>query len=192
MSHCKQLNTTSNWISPTPTHPLTLLHCQHAAKTQENLYTCTYTCHHPQGCLRFHSDWHLIELQTGCVLVYAHQLLLTQKNPKTSHAAQLYRSRSTAHHTRTTVCRAKCHIACFWLSLPFAVLLFFCFIYFKHVKNPCSHLFGHSCGFTFMNCISYKIQTAHYIYFTMISFQMKQGFPSCYKITATILSLFFQ
>lgn len=121
MSHCKQLNTTSNWISPTPTHPLTLLHCQHVAKTQENLYTCTYTCHHPQGCLRFHSDWHLIALQTGCVLVYAHQLLLTQKNPKTSHAAQLYRSRSTAHHTRTTVCRANvtslvsgslCHLQC--------------------------------------------------------------------------------
>lgn len=71
-----------------------------------------------------------------------------------------------------------------------SVAVFFCFIYFKHVKNPCSHLFGHSCGFTFMNYISYKIQTAHYIYFTMISFQMKQGFPSCYKITATIL--FFQ
>lgn len=96
----------------------------------------------------------LIALQTGCVLVYAHQLLLTQKNPKTSHAAQLYRSRSTAHHTRTTVCHANvtslvsgslCHLQCCCFG-------FFCF--FKHVKYPCSHLFGHSCGFTFMNYIS--------------------------------------
>lgn len=96
----------------------------------------------------------LIALQTGCVLVYAHQLLLTQKNPKTSHAAQLYRSRSTAHQDYSVSC--KCHIACFWLSLPFAVLLVFFFLvfFFKRVKNPCSHLFGHSCGFTFMNYIS--------------------------------------